>query len=84
MMDELKAYIMIMAISVRLFLTYSHSAEGNAEFYLLCGLGTLVAFASAISLTRFVRSAEYAQATGQPQAKHGQSAGKHLGRIPAI
>ena len=89
MMDELKAYLLIASISVRLFL-FGPDLTGGAQIAsslgiegplpasgsLVLGLITLVVFASAISLTRFTRSAEYAKATGVAQVKHGQSAGE--------
>lgn len=89
MMDELKAYLLIAAIAIRLFffgplLTGSDfiasivGLQGALPpyFALLLGLITLVVFASAISLTRFTRSIEYAKATGIEQIRHGQSAGE--------
>lgn len=89
MMDELKAYLLIAAIAARLFffgppLTGGDLIASNlgldaplpAASALLLGLVTLVVFASAISLTRFTRSAEYAKATGVEQVKHGQAAGE--------
>ena len=79
MMDELKAYLLIASIATRLYL-YGPALTGlegaSPATPLLLGLATLVIFASAISLTRFTRSAEYAKATGTAQVKHGQSAGE--------
>ena len=80
MMDELKAYFLIAAISFRWTLFDTSPGPDDS---LLCGLSplgvgvlTMMAFASAMSLTRFIRSPEYASATGQVQIKHGQSAGE--------
>jgi hypothetical protein len=54
LMDELKAFLLVAASAVRLW------REQGAPFWLLEGLGGLVAVASAISLTTFVRRPEYA------------------------
>jgi phosphatidylglycerophosphate synthase len=58
LMDELKAFLLIAAIAVRLWL------PGRDPRWLLEGLGGLVIVAAAISLTTFVRRPEYAAATG--------------------
>jgi hypothetical protein len=58
LMDELKAFALIAAIAVRLWLP-AHDAR-----WLLEGIGGLVVVAAAISLTTFVRRPEYAAATG--------------------
>jgi hypothetical protein len=58
LMDELKAFALIAAIAVRLWL------PGRDPRWLLEGLGGLVVVAGAISLTTFVRRPEYAAATG--------------------
>ncbi|HEY4186091.1 MAG TPA: CDP-alcohol phosphatidyltransferase family protein [Polyangia bacterium] len=58
LMDELKAFLLVAAVGVRLW-----RADGEAR-WLLEGLLALVAVASAISLTTFVRRPEYAAATG--------------------
>ena len=77
MMDELKAYLLVSAVALRLYLSPTPLWEGAApEAPLLVGLAALVAFASAISLTRFTRSPEYARATGTTPLKHGQAAGE--------
>jgi len=89
MMDELKAYLLIASIATRLFL-YGPELLGAEQLAallgleaglppsapLIIGLVSLVVFASAISLTRFTRSAEYARATGAQQVGHGQAAGE--------
>jgi len=59
LMDELKAFTLIAAIAIRLWMP-AHDAR-----WLLEGLGGLVAVAAAISLTTFVRRPEYAAATGK-------------------
>ncbi|HEX3698605.1 MAG TPA: CDP-alcohol phosphatidyltransferase family protein [Polyangia bacterium] len=64
LMDELKAFVLVAAIGARLWL-----GSGDARFLLEALLG-LVAVASAISLTTFVRRPEYAAATGA-SAGHG-------------
>jgi len=53
LMDELKAFLVLGAIATRLYLVH-----GGAE-YLLLGLWGLVAVASGISLTTFLRRPEY-------------------------
>lgn len=58
LMDELKAFLLVTAIAVRLF------RESGQVTWLLEGLVTLLAVASAISLTTFIRRPEYAAATG--------------------
>ena len=64
LMDELKAFALIAAIAIRLWLP-AHDAR-----WLLEGLGGLVVVAAAISLTTFVRRPEYAAATGKA-VSHG-------------
>ncbi len=68
LMDELKAFLLIAAVGIRLWL-----ASGQ-DRWLLEGLLGLVIVASAISLTTFLRRPEYAAATG---AKVGQGAGDY-------
>jgi len=58
LMDELKAFLLVAACAVRLW-----RASGEPQ-WLLEGLAALVAVATAISLTTFVRRPEYAAATG--------------------
>ena len=58
LMDELKAFLLVAAVGLRLW-----RSDGRV-FWLLEGLAALVAVASAISLTTFVRRPEYAAATG--------------------
>jgi hypothetical protein len=53
LMDELKAFLLVAAAGVRLWQQF------QAPFWLLEGLGGLVAVATAISLTTFVRRPEY-------------------------
>jgi phosphatidylglycerophosphate synthase len=80
MMDELKAYLLVSAVALRLYLWSGPLWErAPVEAPLLVGLASLVAFASAISLTRFTRSPEYARATGTVQLKNGQAAGEGRG-----
>jgi phosphatidylglycerophosphate synthase len=70
LMDELKAFLLIAAIGIRLWL-----ASGQ-DRWLVEGLLGLVIVASAISLTTFLRRPEYAAATG---AKIGLGAGDYGG-----
>ena len=58
LMDELKAFALVAAIAIRLWLP-AHDAR-----WLLEGIGGVVVVAAAISLTTFVRRPEYAAATG--------------------
>ena len=84
MMDELKAYMLIAAIGIRGALYTSTAWQSIPTWWswpietwpLACATLALVATASAISLTRFIRSERYAIATGTVQPKHGQSAGE--------
>jgi phosphatidylglycerophosphate synthase len=68
LMDELKAFILVAAVGARLWL-----GGGDARYLVEALLG-LVAVASAISLTTFVRRPEYAAATG---ASVGRGAGDY-------
>jgi len=68
LMDELKAFLLVAATGVRLW-RLGHDAR-----WLLEGLLALVAVATAISLTTFVRRPEYAAATG---AAVGHGAGDY-------
>jgi hypothetical protein len=63
LMDELKAFLLVGAVAVRLW-----RPEGAAR-WLLEGIGALIAVATAISLTTFVRRPEYAAATGAAVSK---------------
>ncbi len=74
LMDELKALLLVGAIAVR----WAHF-DGGGRMALLVGIGTLVVVGSALSLTKFVRSAEYAEATNTKQQGHGESAGSRSG-----
>ncbi len=62
LMDELKAFLLVAAAGVRLWQGAGTNAGG--ESWLLEGLAALVAIASAISLSTFVRRPEYLAATG--------------------
>src|SRR6185295_14650189 len=66
LMDELKAFLLVAAVSVRLWLAAGGAAAPGTTSvrWLLEGLLALVAVASAISLTTFMRRPEYAAATG--------------------
>jgi phosphatidylglycerophosphate synthase len=70
LMDELKAYLLVVAIALRLAW---HGGMGEVGLYL--GLGGLVVVGSALSLTKFVRTPEYAEATGTRTLKHGEASG---------
>jgi phosphatidylglycerophosphate synthase len=68
LMDELKAFLLIAAVGIRLWLVDSQAR------WLIEGLVGLVIVASAISLTTFLRRPEYAAATG---AKVGMGTGDY-------
>jgi hypothetical protein len=69
-MDELKAFLLVGGLTARWYL---QGAGGDVAVY--TGLGTLVAVGCALSMTKFVRSPEYAEATGAKALKHGEAAG---------
>jgi phosphatidylglycerophosphate synthase len=64
LMDEIKAFLLVAAVAIRLW------RGSHAALWLVEGLLGLVAVATAISLTTFVRRPEYAAATGAKVA-HG-------------
>ena len=64
LMDELKAFVLVAAVAVRLW-----RGSGGEASWLVEGLLALVVVATAISLTTFVRRPEYAAATGAPQSR---------------
>ncbi len=70
MLDEIKAYLLIAALTIRWIVI-----ENGGVNALYVGLTTLVVLGAALSLTKFVRTAEYAEATGAARQTHGQSAG---------
>ena len=61
MLDEVKAFMVLSAVAVRLWRTH-----GGDVTYLLIGLGGLVAAATGITLTSFVRRPEYLEYIGAP------------------
>jgi phosphatidylglycerophosphate synthase len=68
LMDEIKAFVLLAAIATRLFL------EQNEPRFLLLGLAGLVALASGVALTTFVRRPEVAgpaPVTAAPRARGG-------------
>jgi phosphatidylglycerophosphate synthase len=62
LMDELKAFVILAAVSVRLFY------EQGQTWLLLVGLGGLVCLASGIAMTTFERRPEIAPAKAEPAA----------------
>jgi phosphatidylglycerophosphate synthase len=58
LMDEIKAFVLVAAVALRLW------RVGHGAHWLVEGLLGVVAVATAISLTTFVRRPEYAAATG--------------------
>lgn len=79
LMDELKAYLLVLGISARWAL-YAPQPEIGAAL----GLSTLAIVGAALAMTKFIRSPEYAQATGQAQLKHGEAAGAAHARKGAL
>lgn len=75
LMDELKALLLIAALSGRW-----HLYDGGEEAALWVGVITLGLLAGALSLTRFLRSPEYARATGTTPLKDGEAAGEASAR----
>jgi phosphatidylglycerophosphate synthase len=60
MLDEVKAFLVLGSAAARLYLT-----SGEAR-YLLVGIGGLIACATGITLTSFMRRPEYLEAVGAP------------------
>lgn len=69
LMDEIKAFVLLAAVAVRLF------RESNDTRYLLLGLGGLVCLATGIAITTFQRRPEIA---GPPQEKKAAAAAPSL------
>jgi hypothetical protein len=65
LMDELKAFLLVATVAARLW------REHLDAFYLVEGVAGLVAVASAISLTTFIRRPEYVGAGGAPPVSSG-------------
>jgi len=76
LMDELKAFLLVAAVGVRLW-----RFDGSGR-WLLEALVALLAVASAISLTTFVRRPEYAAAVGQAASTGAGDYGGGFGRLP--
>jgi phosphatidylglycerophosphate synthase len=70
LMDELKAVLLIGALTVR----WSLFDGGGTEAFIV-GIATLAVLAIALSLTRFIRTDLYAEATGTEKQNHGEAAG---------
>jgi hypothetical protein len=64
LMDELKAFLLVAAAGVRLWLWGGPAGPPADQRWLIEGLAALVAVASAISLTTFLRRPEYVAASG--------------------
>ncbi|MCA9558236.1 MAG: CDP-alcohol phosphatidyltransferase family protein [Myxococcales bacterium] len=79
LMDELKAYLLVAALAGRW-----HLHDGGGVLALWIGVATLAVVAAAISLTKFVRSREYAEATGAQRVGHGQAAGAARARTSPL
>ncbi len=79
LMDELKAFALVGALGLR---WYWHDGGGVSALYLAGG--TLIVIGWALCLTKFVRSPEYAEATGTVRQGHGQAAGEARQRKGAL
>ena len=64
MLDEVKAFLVLSSVSVRLWRTMPGPLGAGPETWLLIGLGGLAAAATGITLTSFVRRPEYLDYTG--------------------
>jgi phosphatidylglycerophosphate synthase len=82
MLDEVKAFVVLSAAAVRLYLT----ADGHCQWllgdlgaarWLLFGLAGLFAAATGITLTTFMRRSEYLEATGAPALAPATERGDH-------
>ena len=82
LMDELKAFLLVAAVGVRLWRADDDAVAGGGARFLLEALVALVAVASAISLTTFVRRPEYAAATGAPAARGSGDYGEGFAAPP--
>jgi phosphatidylglycerophosphate synthase len=78
LMDELKAFCLLAAVAVRLFL------EQKDTRFLLLGLFGLVVLASGIALTTFVRRPEVAGVSAAPTASQTVASRSLLGKIVAL
>ena len=78
LMDELKAFLLVAATGARLW-----RADGSVH-WLVEALAGLVAVASAISLTTFIRRPEYLRATGAPRPQAAGDYGDGLEADAAI
>jgi len=75
MLDEVKAFLVVGAAAVRLWLT-----SGGDPRFLLIGVGGLFAAATGITLTTFMRRPEYLEATGAPPLAPATERGDHAPR----
>ena len=74
LVDEIKAFLLVGALSVRLW------RQTSDPYWLLIGIGGLIAVASGITLTTFIRRPEYLQATGAPPLAPATDRGGHAPR----
>lgn len=73
LMDELKAFLLIGALSAR-----GYWQDEKGAWILLVGLGSAVVVGAALSMTQFLRCpayAAFAESRGQKTLKHGEAAG---------
>ncbi len=76
LMDELKAFVLVGAVAGRLW------SDSGDDRFLLEGLVALVAVASGISLTTFIRRPEYIAATGAQVSKGSGDYGEGFAAKP--
>jgi phosphatidylglycerophosphate synthase len=77
LMDELKAFVLVGVVAGRLW------SDSGDDRFLLEGVAALVAVASGISLTTFVRRPEYAAATGARVSQGSGDYGEGFAAKPA-
>ena len=79
LIDEIKAFLLIAALTIRWAL---EDGTGSAHPYWV-GISTLALLGIALSLTKFVRTDVYAEATGLERNRHGQSVAEaHTRKTP--
>jgi phosphatidylglycerophosphate synthase len=82
LMDELKAFALVAAVALRLWLVHRADGAGGAR-WLVEGIAGLAIVAAAISLTTFMRRHEYAAATGATVSHGAGDYGEGFDAAPA-
>lgn len=79
LIDEIKAFLLIAALTVR----WALESESGSAYPYWVGISTLALLGMALSLTKFIRTDVYADATGQERKRHGQSVAEaHTRKTP--